>query len=212
MARVYFGILAAVLFLTLIAQCILTASEGRSLANTFSYFTIQSNVLIMVSSAVTAIRPPRAGTWWRLLRLASLTGITVTGVVYAIFLAGSIHLTGLALLYNEIFHRVSPLLAVVGFVFVEPKLSYRWRDLWFLAWPVLWLIYTMIRGAYFHPQFTGFAPEPSNYPYPFLDITKTPLTEIIGAIAIVSVLLAAVGCAFIQADRLKPYRWLSRGR
>jgi hypothetical protein len=35
-----------VLLCTLIAQCLLTLHQGRSLVNTFSYFTMQSNVLV----------------------------------------------------------------------------------------------------------------------------------------------------------------------
>ncbi len=205
--RGYFGTLAVGLLVTLIAQCILTASEGRSLANTFSYFTIQSNVLVLVTSAILCARPrPLGATWWRLLRLAALVGITVTGIVYVLFLARSVHLTGLAALYNQVFHHAAPLLTLVGFLVVEPRQSFRWSDLAFLGWPVAWLVYTMIRGAFFDPRFTGFAPKPSNYPYPFLDPSQAPLAEIIGSIAFVFVLLLAVGVAYVFADRHKPFR------
>lgn len=208
--RVFFGVMAVGLTVTLIAQCILTASEGRSLANTFSYFTIQSNVLVLVTSAILCLGPqPSGALWWRLLRLSALVGITVTGIVYALFLARSVHLTGLASVYNQVFHHLSPLLTVVGYVVIEPRQGFRRRDLAFLGWPALWLVYTMVRGAFFDPRFTGFAPKPSNYPYPFLDPTQAPPAEIIGSIAVVFALLLVVGIGYVVSDRRKPF-W--RGR
>ncbi|KQR20995.1 Pr6Pr family membrane protein [Microbacterium sp. Leaf151] len=210
--RVYYGILAVGLTATLIAQCILTASEGRSLANTFSYFTIQSNVLVLVTSAILCLRPrPSGATWWRILRLAALVGITVTGIVYVLFLARSVHLTGLAAVYNQVFHHAAPLLTLVGFLVVEPRQGFRRRDLAFLGWPALWLVYTMVRGAFFDPRFTGFALKPSNYPYPFLDPTEAPPAEILGSIAFVFVLLLVVGVGYVFADRRKPFRRSERG-
>ncbi|BAJ73172.1 hypothetical protein MTES_0208 [Microbacterium testaceum StLB037] len=212
MVRGYYGLLAAALLAALIGQCILTASEGRSLANTFSFFTIQSNVLVLVSSALIAWRPAElTGAWWRILRLAALVGITVTGIVYVLFLARSIHLTGLASVYNQMFHHASPFLSLVGFLVIEPKQRFVWRDYAFLAWPVLWLVYTMVRGAYFHPQFTGFTPKPSDYPYPFLDVTEVPMTEVVGSIAFVFVLLVVIGGGYILGDRAKPFRLRSPG-
>lgn len=210
--RVFSGVMAVGLTLALVGQCILTASEGRSLANTFSYFTIQSNVLVLLTSAIMCVQPrPSGATWWRLLRLAALVGITVTGIVYVLFLARSVHLTGLAALYNQVFHHAAPLLTVAGFVALEPRQGFRRSDLAFLAWPVLWLVYTMVRGAFFDPRFTGFAPKPSNYPYPFLDPSQAPPAEIVGSIAIVSALLLAVGVGYIIADRRKPF-WRHRRR
>lgn len=211
--RIFFGLMAVALAVTLIAQCILTASEGRSLANTFSYFTIQSNVLVLVTSALMCVRPrPSGSTWWRLLRLAALAGITVTGIVYVLFLARSVHLTGLAAVYNQVFHHASPLLTLIGFFLVEPRQGFRRGDLAFLVWPVLWLAYTMIRGAFFDPRFTGFAPEPSNYPYPFLDPATAPAVEIVGSIAFVFALLLMVGIGYFVADRHKPFGDRSRSR
>ena len=54
--RTFYGSIAVVLAATLIAQCVLTHREGRSLVNTFSYFTIQSNVLVLIAAAVLARR------------------------------------------------------------------------------------------------------------------------------------------------------------
>ncbi len=201
--RIYYGALAALLIATLIAQCVLTASEGRSLANTFSYFTIQANVLVIITSVLMAVYPNLKGAWWRVLRLASLVGITVTGIVYIFFLSRYIHLSGLGLLYNHIFHYVVPIASVVGYFFFESRQSFRWRDFLFLAWPIAWLGYTMIRGAFFDPQFTGFTTVPSKYPYEFLDVTRVPMSEVVLSITLVAAIIIAVGVMYILCDKRK---------
>lgn len=199
--RIYYGFISLLLIFTLIAQCILTHQEGRSLLNTFSYFTIQSNVLVLITSTILALRPAVSGTWWRILRLAALTGITVTGIVYSLILARYVHLSGAALVYTHIFHYLVPFAIVLGFICIEPKLDLKWRDMTFMAWPVGWLVYTMIRGAVFHPEFTGFGEYPSHYPYEFLDVDRTPMTEIVIAVLIISALLIAISSIYIVADR-----------
>lgn len=199
--RVFYGLLAAILTYTLIAQCILTHSQGRSLLNTFSYFTIQSNMLVILTSGILAFKPNITGNWWRILRLAALAGITVTGIVFVTVLAKYVELSGAALVYNYLFHYVSPTATVLGFIFVGPRLGLKWRDMWFMAWPVAWVIYTMTRGAVFHPVFNGFTEYASQYPYGFLDVNRVPLSEVIGSIIIIALLITAVGSAYIWGDR-----------
>jgi hypothetical protein len=199
--RAFYGSQAALLGATLVAQCMLTHREGRSLVNTFSYFTIQSNVLVLVTAATLAARPDVSGALWRVVRLAALTGITVTGIVYYTVLAPYVHLTGWAMAYNVVFHYVMPISTVVGFVLIGPSTRYVRRDVWFMAWPVTYLVYTMVRGAVFHPEFTGFSQAPSHYPYEFLDIDRVPMIEVIGSIVVVAALLVAVGSAYIGASR-----------
>lgn len=201
LTRLFFATLATLLAYTIIAQCILTHSEGRSLVNTFSYFTIQSNVLVLVTSIILAIKPTISGNFWRVLRLAALVGIATTGLVYITLLAKYVHLTGAALAYNDVFHYIVPIVSVLGFLLVEPKHSFKWRDFWFMAWPFAWLVYTMVRAVVFHPLFTGFTAVPSNYPYEFLDVGRTPAIEVAGSIGLVVLILSAFGALFIAYDR-----------
>src|SRR5205809_509712 len=53
----------------------------------FSFFTVLSNLLSGVVSAQLAVRPDRDGRVWRVIRLAALLGVTVTGIVYSTVLA-----------------------------------------------------------------------------------------------------------------------------
>ncbi|HYQ74428.1 MAG TPA: hypothetical protein VER05_04735, partial [Cellulomonas sp.] len=56
-----------------------TVSER--LVRLFSYFTIQSNLLVLVASALLAARPARSGRVMAVLHLDALLCIAVTGVV-----------------------------------------------------------------------------------------------------------------------------------
>ena len=76
-------------------QTILTVDRGYSLANLFSYFTIESNILVLTTCVLLVQRPDRSGTAFGILRLGSLTSITVTGIVYATVLAGNTGFSGI---------------------------------------------------------------------------------------------------------------------
>jgi hypothetical protein len=199
--RVFYGLQAAVLGYTLVAQCFLTHHEGRSLVNTFSYFTIQSNVLVLVTALILTAVPRAAGRAWTVLRLGELCGITLTGIVYATLIAPYVHLTGWGLAYNYLFHYVMPIASVLGFVFVGPRARFAGKDLVFLVWPACWLLYTMLRGALVKPVFSGFEQTPSHYPYSFLNVGHVPVAEIVGSVLFITVMLIALGLAYIYADR-----------
>ncbi len=199
--RAFSGALAALLAFTLVAQVLLTSREHRSLVNMFSYFTIQSNVLVFVMSVVLLVRPRVSGALWRVVRLAALCGITLTGIVYATVIAPYVHLSGEALVYDYIFHYVVPIATVVGYVFVGPRLAFQRRDLVFLVWPVLWLVYTMVRGAVADPIFKGLGETPSHYPYRFLDVDAVSTGEVVGSIVVITVVLVGLGFAYIAGER-----------
>jgi hypothetical protein len=205
--RVFYGALAALLGYTLVAQVFLTSSQGRSIVNMFSYFTIQSNVLVFAMSVVLLVRPRVRGALWRVVRLAALCGITLTGVVYATVIAPYVHLSGEALVYDYIFHYVVPIATVIGFVVVGPRQAFQRRDMVFLAWPVSWLIYTMVRGAVADPVFRGLGEAPSHYPYRFLDVDRVSTAEVVLSISVIALVLVGLGFGYLTAER-----WLDERR
>ena len=198
--RWYYGILAAIVTYAIVGQIVMNIHDDKSIVDMFSYFTIQSNVLVLVTSWILAFRPDIAGNVWRPVRLAALTGITVTGLVYWTVLAWSVHLSGVALFYNYLFHLVSPLMTILGFVFIGPRLQLARRDMIFLVWPVLYLVYTMVRAAVADPTFQGLGEKPSQYPYPFLDASEVGVPAVIASIALVAAIITGVGFAYIHAE------------
>lgn len=152
------------------------------LANYFSLFTIVSTLLSIV--ALTA-----AAAWARLhpgngpeprtiaLGMGLVTGpVLLLGVVYNVLLRGAPSAAalgdspGIAMLDTyavEVLHVVLPLYFLVDLLFAPRRRNLPWWSLGvFVAYPLLWLTHTMVRGE--------LVADPSGtttwwYPYPFLD-------------------------------------------
>lgn len=168
-ARAWHAVLAAVIVVALIVQLSVTVSGVGSevslatrLVRLFSYFTIQSNLLVAAAAISLVMDPARDGKWWRVLRLDGLLGIATTGLVFHIVLAPISKATGLALLASNGFHYVSPSMALVGWLLFGPRPRIGWSTVVLsLIWPAAWLAYTFMHGA-----LSGW------YPYPFLNAAQ----------------------------------------
>ncbi|GAB3406492.1 Pr6Pr family membrane protein [Flindersiella endophytica] len=167
---------------------------GVRLWRLFSYFTIQSNLIVLAAAVVLAWRPRHDGWFWRVVRLDSLLGIVITGLVYAIVLAPQVHLTGAALVATIGFHYVSPWAALVAWLLFGPRPRMNWATVWAaFGWPVLWLVYTFTHGA-----LTDW------YPYPFLDVVDIGLGTAIRNAFVVLVLGVLLALAFKALDGKLP--------
>jgi len=200
MQRTWNLILALVVGATIIAQLVVLLSGGQDVNTTsaaapvalptrllrfFSYFTVQSNLLVLAAAISLAIDPRRDGAVWRVLRLDALLGIAVTGVVSATLLAGLVQHVGIGVWINAGFHQFSPVWTLVGWLLLGPRPRIDLRTLgWAFAWPVAWLAYTMAHGA-----LTGW------YPYPFLNADKLGYGQV--GITLVVILGAALATAFL---------------
>lgn len=200
LSRLWHGALALIILAALVTQLVLvvngdadadpgpggvTVSLATRLIRLFSYFTIESNLFVLVVALTLAVRPDRDGPRWRIAHLDALLGIIITGLVYAIVLAPETHLTGAALWANTGFHYVAPPAALVGWLVFGPRPRITWRGIvGAFVWPVLWIAYTFAHGAA-----TGW------YPYPFLDVaTKGYPTALVNtaAVVVIALVLAAV--------------------
>ncbi|MDI1290949.1 MAG: Pr6Pr family membrane protein, partial [bacterium] len=78
-----------------------------------SYFTILSNVVVVI--VLVALWRGRIGPTpvWRALRMDSLLMITVTGLIFVIVLRPEAHLEGLQYITNTTEHYITPVLTVV---------------------------------------------------------------------------------------------------
>lgn len=61
---------------------------------------------------------------------------------------------------------------MLGFFLFRPRTRFARSDLVFLAWPVAWLAYTLVRGAVSHPRFQIEKGKYADVPYDFLDADK----------------------------------------
>ncbi|WP_286928754.1 MULTISPECIES: Pr6Pr family membrane protein [Aeromicrobium] len=201
--RAWHGLTAATALVALLLQLGLVFSGASVLVETerpdlpvrlarfAAYFTIQSNLLVLVS-VLALVRDPRAdGRWWRALRLAGVMGITVTGLVHFFLLRPLLELEGASLVADRLLHLAVPALAVVGWVVFGPRGRIdRHATLVAFAWPVVWLVVTLVVG-----WTTGW------YPYPFLDVATSGGAD---------VAIACAGIALLVLVCLAALTWLDR--
>lgn len=197
--RVWFAVVAALGAWATAGQAIRAASEGRSLVNYFSYFTIESNVLVVVAAVVIA-RRARVDGWWQPVYLAGLVGIVITGTVYHLLLAGQQTLQGIEVWYDLVLHTLVPAGSVIGFFLLRPRLGRRaW---WFLAWPVAWVAWTLVRGALGDPQFVGPDGEPPlPVPYDFLDAGTAGWGAVVVTLCLIAGFAVAIAAAVLTLGR-----------
>ncbi|OFE15854.1 hypothetical protein BA895_04890 [Humibacillus sp. DSM 29435] len=161
----------------------------------FCYFTIQSNFLVAVAMGFIVARRT-AGQVFRVIRLASLVGITVTGIVAFVALPPSPSYSALNLLCDRLLHIVVPALTFVGWLAFGPRGKVRREDLLpSLIWPVLWLVATLALGP-----FVGW------YPYPFINVDQIGYGRTLVNCALIAVLFFALAAAARWADRRLPTR------
>ncbi len=170
------------------AQLVQSSDAGTLVPINFaSYFTIQSNVIGLLVFLVGAARwrgPSTPG--WDLVRGASALNLTVTYVVFALLLSNTDVDVALPWV-NTVVHTIFPLAAIVDWLIDPPGAPISWaRSLRWLAYPLLWLGYTMVRGA-----IAGW------YPYPFLD----PADGGYGTVALYVVAILVFGLVVVAVLR-----------
>ena len=181
---------ASVAVVAIFVQAKTLADAGvLDVVNFFSYFTIQSNligiaVLLMLAWLGSRPRPVSLEG----LRGAATVYLTVTFVVVVALLENVD--VGLQLAWVDfVLHKLTPVVIVLDWLIDPPLVPISWRRaLTWLAYPLVWLVYTLIRGA-----IVGW------YPYPFLD----PAHGGYGQVAVTSVVILVAGaglCIF--------YAWL----
>ena len=130
--------------------------------NFFSYFTIQSNIFafaILILSAL-ATASNRGSSKLNLLRGAATLYMAVTGIVFAVLLAGVAGSVLTAVPWdNIVLHYIMPVALLVDWFVDRPKKSIAFKKaLVWLIYPVAYIIYSLTRG-----HFVNW------YPYPFLN-------------------------------------------
>ena len=162
---------------------------GR-LFNELCYFTILSNIIVIVVCGALATRPAH---WRRVAgapRLTALVCITVTGIVYYTLLAADAHYVGIAKVGDVLAHTVSPVLYVGTWLLLGPRGNLRRRHVaWSLAFPVCWVVLTLVRGAIIDV-----------YPYGFVDVNAHGYAKVLVTISAFTAAAAAMAAAAVWLD------------
>lgn len=153
---------AIVAAITLLTRIFLRIEEDGSLIGAISYlsqfFTILTNAVVMVVMAIIARKRQVPVRWLKAVVIA----IVIVGIVYHLLLAHLVEFVGLAFWADHGVHTVVPVLTAVWWFLFAQKPAFQWSDLivW-VAWPVVYCTYILIRAS-----FSGF------YPYPFLNLPE----------------------------------------
>lgn len=125
----------------------------------FAFFTILSNLFGAAVFLALALRRGRTRTrTFDFLRGAAVVYLMVTLVVVLVLLSGA-ELQVAVPWVDLLVHRVFPIIVLIDWLIDPPSNDMRVRDvLWWLAFPIVWLVVTLVRGA-----------ADNWYPYPFLD-------------------------------------------
>ncbi len=201
MTRVWHALIAALAAIALVGQAVLTIDRDRSMVNFLSYFTIESNILVLVTCLLIAQRPNRGGVAFGILRLGSLTAITVTGIVYATLLAGNGDFSGAEWWFDKIFHYVVPLMSVIGFLVFKPRTRVDRTAMWFLAFPLVWIAYTLIRAELSEPVFVLTPTTTGHVPYGFLEVAEHGAAVVAGVCLAMTAAFVAIAAAYIWFSR-----------
>jgi hypothetical protein len=153
--------------------------------NFFSYFTVESNALAVISLVFSSIALAAGRTSERLefFRGAVTLYMTTTILIFIVLLSGypASELTAVPW-DNTVLHYIMPLVIIVDWLVVNRRraIQYRRALLW-LSYPLLYLVYSLIRG-----------PIVGWYPYPFMDASLHGYLPVVLTSVVIAVVLAAI--------------------
>lgn len=176
-ARIWFGVTALVVLVGIVIQVPVAMghtggffdTSWRRGLNVFVFFTIQSNIIVGVTTAMLALVVARPSLVFRVLRLIGVVAISITFIVFHVALRELQDLTGQAAVADFLLHTASPLLCVVGWLVFGPRGQTSTRVVALtLVFPLGWGTFTMIRGGIIEW-----------WPYPFIDPTDSGYLRVV---------------------------------
>lgn len=173
-ARIVIGFTSALVAIGLVVQFFLAIGKDAHrfeevparILNFFSFFTVQSNIAVVVTTGLLAANLHRPSRLFRVFRVVAVVCIAVTGIVFHLALADLQELTGWDLVCDTILHTLSPILATAGWLLFGPRGQLS-NDVVLLAVvpPACWLGYAFVYGELATTR-TG----EHYYAYPFMNV------------------------------------------
>ena len=194
-ARIFFGLLT---FVALIAQLVVTIQIKFGIVNFFSFFTNLSNMfagVMLIIGGVYLFQRREPTVTFEIVRGASVVAMALVGVVFSLLLRNA-DLGDLLPWVNIIHHYIMPVAVVADWLYQPPKVKLGLRQIaYWLIFPVVYVVYTLIRGPLAH-----------FYPYPFFNPAQVGGY---GGVALYSVGMLVgfiIGSLILMAlaNRLKP--------
>lgn len=165
----------------------------------FSYFTVEANTLAVISLVVSSFA---VATGWTRPGLVFFRGavtlyMTTTILIFIVLLSGypSSELTAVPW-DNTVLHYILPIVIILDWLVTPPPrpVAYRSALIW-LAFPLAYLGYSLVRGHFVHW-----------YPYPFMDPSHHGYVGVVVTAVVIAVILAAITWIVASTPRL-PSPW-----
>lgn len=179
-----------------------TGHVAYVVANFFSFFTIESNVMaigILALGAAYSLGMAREPAWFGTARAAVTTYMVVTGIVYNLLLRGIELPQGTTVGWsNEILHVVGPLIVLLDWLlFADSRRLPRRAVWWIVAFPIAWVAYTLLRGAVGVDPRTGLG----WYPYPFLnpDTSANGYSSVVFYVLLIAGVITLAGLGVVRS-------------
>lgn len=158
-----------------------------------SYFTILCNSLIAISLTFsTFFHKTRLGIFFSSLSVKTAVAlyIFIVFVVYNTVLRGIWKPTGWQLFLDNMLHVAIPILYILYWLFFVTKGELNWKNgFYWLIFPLVYLIYSLIRGTIVYW-----------YPYPFLNASKLGYGQVSINILIMLLVFLVSGSALIAIN------------
>jgi hypothetical protein len=162
--RLLFAILGLAAVVTQYINNVELLGDAYSPVNFFSFFTIESNLLLIAVFFIGSYMAFKKKTHatFELLRGGAMIYMLVTGIIFSLLLTGLQEelLTHIPWV-NAVLHYVLPVVAVLDWIIDTPRKQISFsRGLIWLTFPLSYFAYSLVRGHYVEW-----------YPYPFLNPT-----------------------------------------
>ncbi|MFF7726413.1 Pr6Pr family membrane protein [Streptomyces sp. NPDC008001] len=205
----------ALVALAALTGIVLDTIDSDDVGRLFSYFTIQSNILVAVTFAWAAHRAwtARPALSPRITG-AALLYISITGLVFHFVLSNDAsgfamtsQRTPLESIANQLLHTVTPLAAALDWLLLTAPAGFLLRHAWqWLVYPLLYLPFALVRGLLLAPGTEG------RYPYPFLDVDLHGYDGIAVNAVVFGLAFYVLALALVLLDRVRPHLRGSRNR
>lgn len=185
-------------FSALVTEIATLVARGQFAAgNFFSFFTVEANALAVVSLllssfAVVGGRDPER---LRFFRGAVTLYLTTTILVFVVLLSGlPADLLTAVPWDNTVLHYIMPVVIIVDWLLLDrgAAIPVRRALLW-LVFPLLYLIYSLVRGS-----IVGW------YPYPFMNPSAHGYLRVLLTSVVIAVVLFAITAVIARAGRWLP--------
>lgn len=189
------GWTSIVISLTMAYEAVIAGSSALDVyGNMFSYYTIQTNVIVATWFSLAIIyakKEDKPAVMGPIVRGAINLYITVTFLGFAVLLSFLYQPTGIAAFTNLISHYIIPIAFIVDWLVTGHDTEYEWKHLvYYPIYPAGYLIYCLIRGAIIN-----------FYPYYFIDPNYLGIPLLIIVITVLVLVYIGLGSVYIIINK-----------